>query len=75
MSARHPLLELRALLRPLRPTRGVVTARTGNQLTVATRAGLATAIAADAAIAVGQEVSIRDGVAYRRARISGAYAL
>lgn len=74
MPDRHPLRALRRLLATDTPTRGVVTARTGSRLTVATNAGITQAVAADDAITAGDAVSIRQEVGYIRVRVSGVYA-
>jgi len=71
---RYPLKALRSLLASPAPTRGVVTATNGQRVTLATPAGLQTAIASTT-LAIGQTVRLQDGTAYPAARAAERYVL
>jgi hypothetical protein len=75
MSSTYPLHELRALLRQDTPTVGVVVAVDGARLQIATTEGLRPALASGRIPAVGDAVSLRDGVAYPRAVASRRYVV
>ncbi|EXJ14427.1 hypothetical protein [Imhoffiella purpurea] len=59
-----PLQELRRLLRPDTPKRGVVSRVSGQRVQVATSGGIVAAMAGTSALAVGQRVTLRDGIVY-----------
>ena len=70
-----PLHELRGLLGPQPPTAGLVVSVDGRRVEVATATGLREAHAPDTPPSVGDRVTLRDGVAYPRARPDRRYVL
>ena len=72
---RYPLHALRALLATDQPTRGAITAISGQRLTIATPRGAITAISASERLRIGQTVTIRQGVAYPSARPADRYVI
>lgn len=77
MMDRYPLHALRQLLAEPSPTRGVVTARSGIRLTVATPQGARMALASGDASGyrIGHMVTLHAGVAYPTARASERYVV
>ena len=74
MSA-YPLHELRELLRVPVPTLGVVVASTAVAASVATAAGVQVARTPGRALAAGERVTLRDGVAYPAAVADRTFVL
>jgi len=72
---RYPLHALRQLLAGDQPTRGAITAISGQRATVATPSGARTVMASSHALKVGQAVTIRQGVAYPSAAPADRYVV
>jgi hypothetical protein len=73
--ATFPLAELRTLLGTRPPTAGIVVTVDGSRLEVATVEGLREARAGDTPPAVWDRVTLRDGIAYPRARPGRRYVV
>jgi len=74
MSA-FPLHELRSLLNPATPVAGLVVAVRTAVVDIATPTGLRTARPAGRALAIGERVTVRDGLAYPAAAAERRYVL